>query len=542
MLGECIFCGKQFVNNATCMKQHLVKNCKNVSNDVKQKFNIKGSSFTTKLVAEIAVSSSEDEDDEDFDNGNNSIVSNNSSPVFCDLVDFSVVTPSESSQSVQSSSSVNTTATEPLPSSSLSSVRNLHNIKCWIDTCDQKTPEDLEITFSKAIYGTATAFSIVDNPLWREFFRQLRPAWNPPSRYKLAGPLLKLWHSRIETEISVLIKISLGCVLMSDGWSDVCNDNHIQFLLSTPKPIFLKSFHPENNHHTAEYIFHITNSVIKEIHVKPIAFISDHASNMTKAWKLVQHKHLEIFCYGCGAHALELLATDILKIPSVQFNHLQHKKVSSFFRKKQVLKHVMLEHQMTLKKSKLVCLQSMPTRWSTAFTMIKRNNDLQDVLRISISDVRVYALSAHDKAKLNSVKNTLHDTVSFWSISVFCEKLLAAIQNAVKSAEEDLVPAFVMPRLWNYVANIFKEVLLNSDCEIPQNDIKLITEAVERCRKFSVRDIQKAANLLDPRFMGNDLIESEKRQGLSTIIKVGLEFQLLSGEIMKILWLLNLLR
>nr|XP_047127191.1 uncharacterized protein LOC124808181 [Hydra vulgaris] len=61
----------------------------------------------------------------------------------------------------------------------------------------------------------------------------------------------------------------------------------------------------------------------------------------------------------------------------------------------------------------------------------------------------------------------------------------------------------------------------------------MITEAVEKRRKFSVCDIQKAANLLDPRFMGNDLIESEKRQGLSTIVKIGLEFQLFSGEIMK---------
>jgi hypothetical protein len=402
-----------------------------------------------------------------------------------------------------------------------------------MDTCDQKSHEALEISFAKAIYGTATAFSMADNPLWIEFFQKLRPAWNPPSRYKLAGPLLNLWHSRIESENAILIKKSLGCVLMSDGWSDVCNDNHIQFLLSTPKPIFLKSFHPECNRHSAEYIFNITNSIIKEVHVKPIAFISDHASNMTKAWKLLQHDHPEIFCYGCGAHALELLATDILKIPSIQFNHLQHKKVSGFFRKKQVLKHVMLEHQMTLKKSKLVCLQSMPTRWSSAFTMIKRNNDLQDILRISISDARVYAISAPDKAKLNSVKNTLHDTVSFWSMSVFCEQLLASLRNAVKSAEGDLVRASVMPRLWNYIASNFKEVLLNSDCEIPRDEIKLITEAVEKRRKFSVRDVQKAANILDPRFMGNDLIESEKSQGLLTIVKIGLEFQLLSGEIMK---------
>ena len=75
MLGECIFCGKQFVNNETCMKRHLVKNCKNISNEEKQKFSINGSLFITKLSTEIAVSSSEDKDDKNLDN--EIIISNN---------------------------------------------------------------------------------------------------------------------------------------------------------------------------------------------------------------------------------------------------------------------------------------------------------------------------------------------------------------------------------------------------------------------------------------------------------------------------------
>ncbi|XP_065655443.1 uncharacterized protein LOC136081677 [Hydra vulgaris] len=171
MLGERIFCGKQFVNNATRMKRHLVKNCKNVTNDVKQKFNIKGSLLSTELVAEIAVSSTEDEDDEDLDNENKNIVSNNSYTVFRDRVDFSLVMPSASSQSVLNSLSVDATATELFQRFSSLSGHNLPGIKCWMDICDRKHQEDLEITFAKAIYGTVTAFSMTDNPLWIEFFK-----------------------------------------------------------------------------------------------------------------------------------------------------------------------------------------------------------------------------------------------------------------------------------------------------------------------------------------------------------------------------------
>lgn len=197
------------------------------------------------------------------------------------------------------------------------------------------------------------------------------------------------------------------------------------------------------------------------------------------------------------------------------------------------MKHVMLEHEMTLLKSKLVCLQSMPTRWTTAYTMIKRNNDLQDVLRVSISDARIQATGTHAKAQLNSVKNTLYDTVTFWPLSVCCEKILAPLRNAVKSAEGDLVRASAIPRIWNYVANTIKEVLSNDDCLIPQDEKTLITEAVIRRREFSVRDVQKAANILDPRFMGKDLTGAEQKQGLSLIVKVGSEFQLSSCQIMK---------
>ncbi|XP_065663058.1 nucleotide-binding oligomerization domain-containing protein 2-like [Hydra vulgaris] len=64
----------------------------------------------------------------------------------------------------------NATATELFPRSSSLSGHNLPGIKRWMDTCDRKHQEDLEITFAKAIYGTATAFSMADNPLWIDFF------------------------------------------------------------------------------------------------------------------------------------------------------------------------------------------------------------------------------------------------------------------------------------------------------------------------------------------------------------------------------------
>lgn len=514
-VARCTFCNQEFVVNATRMKRHLSKKCPKVTAVVRAKFltgNKKKAPGNREDGAVETVSSSDSSECKDEDDDGDGTANRG------DTEDIEVPT---------------TSSTEKCDISEIAMTTRTYKtgICRWMDNCDSVTKSQLDIKFAKAIYGTASPFSMVENPLWIDFFEEIRPAWKMPSRYHLSGPLLEYWNDEIDKQNNDLISKSVGTVLMSDGWSDISNDNHIQFLLATPTPVFLKSVHSQTESHTGEYIFDISKSVIDELVIKPVAFLTDHGSNMVKAWTLLEAHYPWMLCYGCGAHSLELLAKDILKLSSFRFVHSHHKLISSAFRNRQILKQIMLEHQETLLKSNFICLQSCETRWSSAYSMMKRNNFLQDVLRISIADTRIVN-DANQRAKINKLKDILCDSSTFWPLSSSCEKVLAPIRNAIKTVEGNLVKASILPRVWNYITFEIKEVLSKSDCVIPNNEKQLIFQKLSNRRDFCLRDVQKASNLLDPRFVGLDLTNDEQKAGLALICEIGRRIDLNTNQIM----------
>ncbi|RXG73135.1 hypothetical protein Avbf_03787 [Armadillidium vulgare] len=70
--------------------------------------------------------------------------------------------------------------------------------------------------------------------------------------------------------------------------------------------------------HTAKYMCEEISKVIEEIGSrKVIALCTDNASNMKKAWYLLQKKYPALECYGCLAHRLNLIFADCLKIATI---------------------------------------------------------------------------------------------------------------------------------------------------------------------------------------------------------------------------------
>ena len=70
--------------------------------------------------------------------------------------------------------------------------------------------------------------------------------------------------------------------------------------------------------HAGEYIAEAVSDVIDEVKLEcgkmPIALVTDIASNMKKSWKLLGKKYLELTCYGCDAHSMNLIFGDLMKL------------------------------------------------------------------------------------------------------------------------------------------------------------------------------------------------------------------------------------
>ena len=62
-----------------------------------------------------------------------------------------------------------------------------------------------------------------------------------------------------------------------------------------------------------------------------IAVVTDNASSMKKAWKLLARKHPELTCYGCAAHSLNLVFSDLLQLVTLKQVKNQAKTLAKEF-------------------------------------------------------------------------------------------------------------------------------------------------------------------------------------------------------------------
>ena len=182
------------------------------------------------------------------------------------------------------------------------------NFEDKITTQEQKKYDTL---LARAIYASASPFSMVENPHWKSFFNAIQLAYAVPSRYKISEPLLDSEYNKIKVETVATIDASDSVELMCDGWSNIRNDSITNFVVSQPKRISWKSFHTNLQSHTRGYIATKILKVIEEIESEcgkmVFGVVTYNACNVKKAWRLIEEKYPTIICYGCRAHGLNLI-------------------------------------------------------------------------------------------------------------------------------------------------------------------------------------------------------------------------------------------
>ncbi|CAG8493541.1 3881_t:CDS:2 [Gigaspora margarita] len=74
-------------------------------------------------------------------------------------------------------------------------------------------------------------------------------------------------------------------------------------MITTPAPVFYKSIHTKEEHHTAENIAKGIENIMHEIGInKFISVITDNANIMKAAWRILKEKYQNKIFLGCWAH------------------------------------------------------------------------------------------------------------------------------------------------------------------------------------------------------------------------------------------------
>ncbi|CAH0397608.1 unnamed protein product [Chilo suppressalis] len=218
------------------------------------------------------------------------------------------------------SSVVMTTSSQPsLPVGSLDSENSKHSLNQPSSSSQRQSTEEedierLTIKLAKAVFISGSPLSLVEHPLWIDFFKDLQPLFKLPSRKILSTTLLDKVHTEIKKKVIEYLQTTSSLHLQCDGWTNVNNEGVIKFIISNPEPYFVKSLSTEYNRYTSLYL---SEEIIKVMRAngetKSVALIGDNARNLQKAFELVKNYIPQIVPLNCAAHTLNLLTHDIIK-------------------------------------------------------------------------------------------------------------------------------------------------------------------------------------------------------------------------------------
>jgi hypothetical protein len=87
--------------------------------------------------------------------------------------------------------------------------------------CDALLQEQINEHLARAIFASGCPLSLMENFYWRKFLEAVRPAYQPPSRYRITGEFLQEEYKRISVKCKELLRTSSSVAIVCDGWTNI---------------------------------------------------------------------------------------------------------------------------------------------------------------------------------------------------------------------------------------------------------------------------------------------------------------------------------
>jgi hypothetical protein len=230
-------------------------------------------------------------------------------------------------------------------------------------------------------------FSVVSNPFFIDFVKSLCPAYELPDRVTLAGSWMNQELVNILTVADIEVRSSGNITLGLDGWCDPNGRSIYAFILILPSgKEYIHSLKNLSLHsHTADFISKEILKVIEDVGAENFSsVVSDNASTMVKAKRLVNEKYPHIIPVRCITHHINLLTNDIMKHEFSRLTISKCMKIVKYFHQSYKAGALLSED---IKKNlidggglKGYC----KTRWTTAFdclaSILRCESSLHNVL------------------------------------------------------------------------------------------------------------------------------------------------------------------
>ncbi|CAH1967940.1 unnamed protein product [Acanthoscelides obtectus] len=297
----------------------------------------------------------------------------------------------------------------------------------------------------------------------------------------------------MQIKISEANALGLQC----DGWSNRRNESIINFIITTPTPIFFKTFTTDTNRHTAEYMAEKIEEVLTEIGPEKFsALVTDNASAMVKARNNIHEKYKHISVYGCVAHTLNLLIGDISKMRTMASIEDDVKSIVKEINNSHLLLATFKKIQ-TEKKGTSVPISlklSVKTRWGSITHSLKSLLDTKYALKA------LAVCETVDTILSKQVERLVLDEAVFWVRVLKLFNLINPIVEYITKLESDKPKLSQVVECFYSLEKHFQTVLPSSP--LTKQEEQNLQEFLVKRKRIVINPVHLAANILDPRFNG----------------------------------------
>jgi hypothetical protein len=194
--------------------------------------------------------------------------------------------------------------------------------------------------------------------------------------------LLDAEFNRVQVKVKQIIEKADCIAIISDGWSNVCGHGIMNYIISTPQPVFYKSTDTRDNRHTGLYIADELEAVINDLGPQKVfALVTDNAANMNAAWSKVEESCPHITPIDCAAHALNLLLKDTMALKTMDALYKRAKEMVRYVKGYRGVAVIYLNNQSEKSKSTTLKLPSNARRGGVVMfdSLLEGKESLQEM-------------------------------------------------------------------------------------------------------------------------------------------------------------------
>lgn len=358
---------------------------------------------------------------------------------------------------------------------------------------------EINLQIARYFYSTNTPFSHADSAEFKNMCSMLRPGFKPPSSRKLADELLDEVHNSVMSDAKERLKNAYLSMSL-DGWSNVHNEPVVCCSVTTEygESFLVKTIDTSGNAHTSEYLKTIALEAIEETEklfdAKVTSFVTDNTGNVAKMRRLLEENPTRsIIQYGCSAHILHLLASDV-QIPGILE---QIVKVIKYFRNT----HLPAAWYKQAKGKRLITPQQV--RWNTASDAIESYLENRGILVQLCQDKKEFI----DK-DIFRIVNDINITIN---AKDFLQRM-KPIAVSLDRMQRDGATISVAVEVWKKLENDLNEQ--------PANVLKQF----KKRKEMALTPAHYLANFCDHRFRGSHLSNEEKQAAFEYLQTLNPEF------------------